>query len=621
MRKLTKLLALTLVLLIGLGSVALAAVEDKAGEFVPADVKEYTYWYMNDADIPTLDVPNENIPGDWLEEQSKVVIAEGFGNGGLQPAAKLSTLIAGGTLPDFAFMYNFENFGRLIETKQAWAMTPEMIQKYAPNVWNKLPEAIWKNVTGPDGNIYGIPFGVNAAYVRDEMRDAYDTSYFDFYDTPWITLRWTGGQPFYIRDDILKQLFPDAVNFEEAWKVVEETNKPVPEMFVLPITTTDQFVKAFYDIQKLGLTENNKPVYPFGYVQGDNWMALTALGGEMIGYKEMEYMTMYNATEGKLVFGMETDVVKEAARIENQMINDSVIDPESLLHTIEVYREKFLNGQYAIVSAMGMNMAGYSIDMLNEETEKLGKEYRYVPFYTQVEQQKDYPYMRRVSNSIGAQYIIPLVTMDEQKLYQWLNWVNIQFSDEWDFISQWGTEESGVYALDENGRPYFTDEKMQATIIAGTTDLDWKECKGLTRYNRATNLAFGINAYSNPHGQGYLYSTDKKINQIDAFTKFSYASPYAKNVKLVGNFQAWHADYASVPQVKDMFDTRNTWEDAFKQSLAAKPGEFETKWQEALDVLHDSFDVAALLANQQPIFDANQEAVKAQGEEFQRTID
>jgi len=620
MRTLSKLLAITLVAVLALGSVAFAAVEEKDSAFVPTEVKEYTYWYMNDADIPSIETPYQNIPGDWLEEVTKVVITEGFGNGGLQPAAKLATMIAGGLMPDFTFMYNFENFGRLIETEQTWAMTPELLQEYAPNVWSKMPEAIWKNVTGPDGLIHGIPFNVGAGSMREDMREMFDVSYFDFYDAPWITLRWTGGHPFYIRDDISKKLFPDMPGFEEAWAVVEETNQPIPEMFVYPIYSTEEFVKAYYDIKELGLTENNKPVYSFGYVQGDNWMALTALGGEMMGYKEMEYMSIYNATANKLEFGLKTPMVKEAARLQNQMILDSVIDPESIMHTIEVYREKFLNGQYGIVSGMGMAMAGYSIDMLNDELAAEGKEYRYIPFYTQVQQQADYPYMRRVSNSIGAQYLIPLKTMDEAKFHQWLNWLNVQFSAEWDFISQWGTEASGVYAVGDDGVPFFTDEKVQATVIGGGSDLDWKECFGLMRYNRATNLAFSINAYSNPFGQGFLSSATKKISMYDAFAKFSYASPFAANVPLVGNFQAWFPDFANLPQVTDMFNTRNVWEDAVKQAIAASDGQFEDKWANAMEVVDDSFDIEGLLTGQEPIFQDNQAAVKARGEVYQRTV-
>lgn len=587
-----------------------AAEADDAGAYQPTSEVSFRYWWMNDADIPTIETPIENVPDTWLREKTLAYVEEGFGNGGMGPNVKLETMIAAGTLPDFGVTYNFEGFDRAVETEQAYAMTPEFIQQYAPNAWRIVPKSSWDVVTR-NGKIYGVPTGLNAMFVDPETMPE---GYHDFYSNAVTRLTWTTGQYFAIRDDILKELFPDAVDFETAWAEVQETNQPVVEKFVLPVYSTDEFVKVFYDIKALNLMESGKPVYAFGYVQGDNWMALTALGGEMVGYKTLEYMTVYNFAEDKLEFGFDLPMVKQAAQLQNQMIRDDVIDPESIVHTIEKYREKYLNGQYGVVSTMGGNMIGYgSFDVLNSELEKAGKPFRYVPFLTQVPNLESYPAVNQVRVA-GAcsQFLVPMVTMDEEKMKHWLYWVDTQFTDEWDKVRYWGPESAGLYTINADGLPEFTDETLQKAIVEGDTSIDWKECRGLLNYNRANNCNFTIAPYAgSPNAPAFIWRATKPITQQVAFMKFSFDSEYAKDVPIVPAFQSWAPDYAHLPQVNTMFQTRAVWEDAFKLALVAKSDEeFEQKWTAALEIMHESFDIPGLLEGQTPIFQANKEVLE-----------
>ncbi|MCL2060954.1 MAG: hypothetical protein FWH01_18155, partial [Oscillospiraceae bacterium] len=374
---------------------------------------------------------------------------------------------------------------------------------------------------------------------------------------------------------------------------------------------------VFYDIKDMNIMENNRPVYAFGYVQGDNWMALTAFGGEMMGYKGYEYMTVYNSKEDKLEFGFDTPMLKEAASTQSKMIRDGVIDPESIVHTIERYREKYLNGNYGILCTMGGNMAGYgTFDLLNGELEKAGKDFRYVPFFTQVPNREEYPTVKqlRVAGACNT-FMIPMRTMDEAKLTQWLYWINVQFTEEWDDVRYWGPASAGLYTVGADGLRTFTDENLQKAIVEGDTAIDWRECKGLLQYNRANNTNFAIAASgSSLYNPAYIYRDTKPLTQQQAFGKFSFNSPYAQNIPVVPGFQSWAPDYAHLEDVNLMFQTRSVWEEAFKLALVAKDDqEFEEKWNAAIKLLHESFNVQQLLDDQTPIFQANKVLLKEMG--------
>ncbi len=58
------------------------------------------------------------------------------------------------------------------------------------------------------------------------------------------------------------------------------------------------------------------------------------------------------------------------------MIRDNLIDPESLVHTDAQYKEKVLNGQYAIASLSSIEHPPF----INAELEKNGASFRYRPF-------------------------------------------------------------------------------------------------------------------------------------------------------------------------------------------------------------------------------------------------
>lgn len=579
--------------------------------YAPEKDLEISYWQSHGADLAAIANPTENIPGDWIEAKSRVKITEAFGNGGQDPVVKLGMMAAGDMLPNIGISSNQIGFDKAVEGNQLWGLTPELLEKYAPDVLKSLPDYAWDAVT-VDGVIYGIPFELLSTVYEDiESKDAEWHSYYGLsaQSATWNAIG--SSSCFLIRDDILKQLYPSALGYEEALAKIEGNNEYVVDQFILPIKTTEEYTKLMYDIKALGLTENGKPVYPFGYPKGDNWTALTALGGEMIGYKSYNYMSMYNASTQKLEFGLLTSAVKEAAQIQNKMIRDSVIDPESVVHTSEQFKEKILNGQYAITTVLATGMVGIgNIVTLNDQLKANGKSYGYVPLITQIENLPEYP----------AQYTVPVVggannymwlfkTIKEEDLPQILNWINIMFTDEWEEIKYWGPKEAGLYK-EENGKRVFVDETLQKGLIEGDANIDPKSLKGFATRSQ-NNLGFDLRRYPTEWSYEFVYRDEASKNRVSALTKFPVTSKYTQNLLRMPEFSTWKADFKNISQVNDLLTTRNVWEEAFKYPLIAKNDEdFEKKWQEAIDTLRSNVDIDTLLTEQTKIFDTMLEELK-----------
>lgn len=622
-KKITRLLSMLVVLVMFVGVFsACGSSEDKTSEvttspsttnatagtekdegYVPTKDLELVVWNTQGTDQQLVDKPKEDIPGDWLAKKTRVTVKEYYGNGGQQWEPKLTTLIASGNLPHLVITQSGQgvaHFAKLHEGDLNWELTPEMIQKYAPDIWKFVPQYIWDSAK-IEGKIYGI---LSNFIVSREIDPNLSDYFIDVYSTPKDKIG--TYDRLMIRDDILKKLIPSAMNYEEVMKLINEVKGPIGDRLVLPIKSTDEYVKFMYDIKALGLKEGNKPVYAFGYDGGDNWGALSCLGADMLGYKGYYYTGWLNIPEKKMDFGYLNPTFKEAAKIQNKMINDKVIDPESLVHTAEKFKEKFMNGQYAIIWS---DVTGYGdISVLNQDLKKAGKTFQFVPFFTEVPQRAEFPHYQEGPPSFLDSLSL-LKTIKEEDVPQVLNWVNTMFTEEWEEIKFWGTKEAGLYEELPDGKRKFKDEKLQKFMVdQDFTAMDWKDAKGLA-FNGApggspgfwygiVKWAYGVSEYS-----PQFFNKAVKYSSLNGATlKVPASSPYTKGFIPVPNVQSWSPEYANIPEVQKLWSTRATWDDPFKIAFTAKnEEEFIKKWDAAIENFRKTIDVDKMLDEQTKI--------------------
>lgn len=250
------------------------------GGYTPEKYMEVTIWNTQGTDY-TSKTLEKNIVEDWVVEKSKVKVKEVYGNDGGQWDAKLSKLVAGGNLPEIMVCGSYQgpaHFAKLDSLDKVWELTPEIIQKYAPDVWARVPEEYWEAIK-IDGKILGIPYELQIneqtqPYASEEELGAIGM----LHDFVYNDITISGPHSLYVRDDILKEFYPEAKTFDELNRLLELKEKPIgEELLDIPIDSTEEYISFMYDIKNLNLKENGKTVYPFGYFGSDNWCALAWL--------------------------------------------------------------------------------------------------------------------------------------------------------------------------------------------------------------------------------------------------------------------------------------------------------------------------------------------------------
>lgn len=150
---------------------------DATTEEAVVDLPDVEYWSTNTGYLPVE-------KGDQLYTFYKDLIGVGITqpyvewNGGTTFQEQLNLRIASGEIPDMFLPFGGMEAG-LIESGALLDLT-DLLPKYAPNLWNLVPQEIWDvmGANDPSGNgrIYTIPniidYGRNGGFIRQDWLDA-----------------------------------------------------------------------------------------------------------------------------------------------------------------------------------------------------------------------------------------------------------------------------------------------------------------------------------------------------------------------------------------------------------------------------------------------------------------
>lgn len=547
------------------------------------DILELTVWDAQGTDYTAQKMPEkleDRIPEQWLVNQTGVQVTKVFGNGGNQFDSKLTQLMSDNDLPHLFVLAGSQGptyHAKLNEGDLIYELTPEMLQKYAPHVWNTIPQQIWERIKVND-KIFGIPYSLPV----DENTPGFTQEQLEYVARPASDTMFSSYRCFWVRDDILQEIYPETMNYEQCIQLLDKKNKPIgDDLCDIPIRTTEDYISFLQKIKALGKTEDGKEVFAFGYDGSDNWLAFTYFGAELMGYRRHEYPLTWNDTEKKLEMPILGDMVKEGALIQNRLLREGVIDPESLVHTKRQWSEKVKNGQYAVITMP------YDAVSLNAQLEQEGKPYRYRPLYTQIPNKEQYPAFREPK--IWERSLAVFKTVREEDLPKVLGWIDTMFTDEYEEIHAWGTPEAELYT-EKNGKRMFKDAAMQKYYVErDSSALD------LTK-NKLSSGLFCLMRYSVSCYDPFFQGSMKYVFNEQFGAKFARDSVHVKNVKEFPPCKMQSPEYAVIPEVQEFWSSRSQWDDPFKLALTAQnDGEFEVKWQSAVDNIYEMTDVDTML--------------------------
>ena len=448
------------------------------------------YWTLLDKVSDTSDLP------DWKGKEIKLRFWYGQGMGNLQQTESASDIVSPeikrvtGVIPDVE--NSFDNQGQSFESKLQLMIASgsnypdigigcttsklvkagiiydltELLPKYCPNLYKKYPQEklpfLYNHVQingGDAGKIYVMPCNL----ASDFLPTVYDNV--DLKKLQFLTPEgdFSNGYKIWIRDDILKQIYPNALSMNEIEDIYMKNGTFTEEqIFDIPMNSAEDFFDLCYKIHNLikqkNLKEDGQPleVMP-GRGSPDNWTLFTDLSGFLYGRgSTINYFTYYDKKSKEIKVMFMQDWFKNEAKAYWKLIRDGVISKDSFVDNETIIQNKVSKGIYVINP-----LFNYSVD--EEFLKKKGKKFRYRPINFNIPFDKDkYVYFKEIAATGGM--AIFKESVKEEDLPQILRWYDYCMSDIGSKCLQWGPRTGGLWE-EKNGKRIFKNKSVEECMV------------------------------------------------------------------------------------------------------------------------------------------------------------
>ena len=388
-----------------------------------------------------------------------------FDNAGVDRESKLAILAATNDWPEIGT--NVEIID-LVSHDKLWDLT-DLIPIYAPHIYemkqkiNPLSEGA-KGGFLDTGRYYSINMGYHGDTVvaQELVHPEMDYNKFAWINVPLARL---GTQSeIYIRDDILKLLYPEARTATEIEQLYLQKGRIDREdLYDIPVKTQEQAIQFFYDVKRIidenHIEENGRPVYSTYIFSGqDNDALLGKLSMSFRGLPQAQYFTYFNIQTKHLTTLMYEDWFKEDVRTFKNFVRDGVAPQSCLIESNDIFINRMNNGEYAVT---------HSHFRPNEAILKeAGKEYRYRPVFFDIAQ--DTSFLLNVQDRINSTDNISIFKdkVAEEDLPQLLMWLDYMATDAGMKLTYWGPRSAGLFEETPEGRRY-TNKEVEDYMING----------------------------------------------------------------------------------------------------------------------------------------------------------
>jgi len=545
---------------------------------------DLTYWYAmgtNSLSVGKLKSDDKfqaelkRVSGIGLDEKTS------FDNGGESADAKIAKIISTKSWPHVASDLPEYIIEALVEEDKIWDLT-EMVPKYMPNYMSyinsheKLQKA-YEETKQYDNKKYTWS-GLSKAAFRYTDPDYTEAKY-----EAISPVKGSRGS-FWIRDDILKAIHPEAYSLAEQQEIfMKNGSYTKEEMTDFTIKSVDEFRKLLEDIDALGVTENGRKVWPFYTFDGlDNW-SLFAMFNCLVGaghYARNSYFVYYDAVENKLMNPVKSEWFKEYARFCNELYRDGLASEEALIDNKAAFDQKVSNGEYAI-------LYGLTVPPSEEVLASGGKDFRYrkvfidVPLDTTRFKDLD-------TESLWEQHPICFFKdkLNESQVEQILRMIDFTYTDAGMKYAQWGPEKAGLYKENEDGTLEYVDEKFESAILYEGDDqvlFDY----GYDSFPIISPFIGNAESRFNKYNAKLMYANFEKErvpSDYNRLLNYGYVEPLPEYPNYTKTWDVWNFT-ADVAGAKELWSARQTVEDALKLVLAAKTEEdFEACYAKLIEI-------------------------------------
>ncbi|MBO4897440.1 MAG: hypothetical protein J5590_03990 [Clostridia bacterium] len=446
-------------------------------------------------------------------------------------------------------------------------------------------ERQWKNTQGDKGTFAIKRFHTRAFQFTDP--EGYEAGKYRPVLQPVDSRNY-----FWIRDDILKKIHPEAKTQAEIKDIFMKNGEfTQADMTDFVIKDKDEFRKLLEDIKALNIEEDGKKVWPFYTRAGvdDYWDLLTMFGiplagggAEGLGGDVVSDYTYYDGEKDSMVVTAEQEWFKDICWFFDQLVIDGLSSKDALADDDSAFQAKLKNGEYAIVY-------GNQLPPSDDELKTSGKNYAYRKVMIDIP--CDYnKFVRRneSKNVFDAHNMYVYTSMTPTEVEHFLRFIDFFYTEPGMKLANWGPEKAGMYEVDENGKMRYTDERYEAAQLLGG-DPKVYEDYGLYSFPRIDYFVQnkGINKYQ----PALEYADEETEAQESDWEKaWNYAN-FEPLPDFPFTYFAWqiYSFNKYSESVKDFWNQRDANEEAFGRLFAAKDrAEFDSLYEKLLTTFHEN---------------------------------
>lgn len=488
-----------------------------------------------------------------------------FDNNGELMDAKISKIIAANDWPDVVVNPERAVLDKMIDADMVYDLT-DLIPQYCPNIQKLIEQGgdtPHLKSERKDGRLYHLVPGVSVKYMYPDI----EPSLLARVETPVDPNGFV-----YVRDDILKQLYPEAKTQKEIEEMyVENGSFTKDQILDVTFNSADEFFDFLRNIKALNIKDGNREVYPIYVADGiDNWSLLTLLSGHLYGYNTKSvgtnYFTYYDKESKQVEYMFKQPFFKEILKNWTQLVQDDIANPDSLIDNRASYEEKINNGQYAVLYGQAVP----DQNVLNAGN----KGYSYRKVYINVPMNSDKFLFAQKGESGNRFAILKSDNIKEEDLPQVLRFFDFMVSKAGQRLAYWGPRSAGLFT-EENGVRKFVDENLEAEVV----------------YDAAKDLMYQYNLQS-VSWPGYPYTAsidqpklvgDIKRQESEANRYFSLGAVEIPETTVATAADIWNFDGYGVENVSKFWAARQSFENALTKILIAKDDtEFEQLYSEMI---------------------------------------
>ena len=507
---------------------------------------------------------------------------DSFDNGGELMDAKIAKIIAGNDWPDIVMNPERAVLDKMIAGDMVYDLT-ELIPKYCPNLMamnEKVGDSPLFKSERKDGKIYKIFTQFPIDYQYPDMEPALIAKVKNPVDPIGFV---------YVRDDILKKLYPEAKTQDEIEALYLKNGQFTKEE-ILDVTfkSKEEFFDFLYKIKKLGIKEGSREVFPLYVSDGiDNWSLLTGMGFLYGRPSTVNYFTYWDKETDRVEYMFKQPFFKETLKDWTKLVQDEIASPDSLIDNRSVFEEKVNNGQYAVLYGQALP----DQNVLNAGN----KSFRYRKVYVNIPVNND-KFLFNTTYSEPNNFAILKSNVKEEDLPQILRFFDFMISETGQKLAYWGPRSAGLFK-EENGVRRFVDKSLEAEAV-------YNEAGEKRQYYNLEAQAWPVYPVCESiHQPKLVYDFEKKASLTNKYFAMG-AVEIPERVESEAP-QIWSFDGYGVKGATSFWLARQSFEDAITKIFISKNDEEFEKYysemvklaerngltKETLDEMNEAFKV------------------------------